>query len=74
MTLIGFLIVPAYKRIVFEAGMDLLWNAFFGAFLRIIIPWFMSIEGMRDAMINGILAEQNASLATMNGSFVEHEL
>lgn len=59
-TLVGFILVPAHKRIVFEEGVDLAWQLFFGAFLSVMMPWAMEKEfaqefarSVTDSMIKG---------------------
>jgi hypothetical protein len=41
-SLIGFVVVPAPKRLVFEAGVDMIEGTFVCAFYCLAIPWMLS--------------------------------
>lgn len=43
-TLIGFAVIPAHQRMVFESGIRLVWKSFCAAFIQIIVPWFADTE------------------------------
>lgn len=51
-TLIAFILIPAHKRIVFEAGVDLAWKVFWGAFLHVVVPWAMEKEFVQEFLRN----------------------
>lgn len=50
--LVAFILIPAQKRIVFEAGASLAWVVFVGAFLHVLIPWLMSKELFQEFLRN----------------------
>lgn len=64
-TLVAFIAVPAYKRMVFVAGMACAWYAFALSFLRIAIPWIIQRdfiqEGMRNATVWAIKEKARAN-------------
>jgi hypothetical protein len=41
-SLIGLVIVPAPKRLVFEAGVDMIEGTFVCAFYCLVVPWMLS--------------------------------
>ena len=51
-SLISFIIVPAHQRIVFLAGVDLVFTAFFGLFIRAFLPWVESTEFVQMMVAN----------------------
>lgn len=60
-TLISFILLPAQKRLVFEAGVGVAFSIFFGAFLHVIVPWAMSKQLVQDIMRNATEAEMMGS-------------
>lgn len=72
-SLVGFIVVPAYQRIVFESGMHLVWTTFISAVLNVFVPWMMSLEIMQEGIRNASIAANEERLKAVNGS-VEHEL
>lgn len=50
--LIGFIVVPATKRLVFQASISTAESVFINAFLRLVIPWLISTTMMQEMMAN----------------------
>lgn len=75
-SLVSLIIVPASKRIVFTAGIELLWNVFFGAFLGVFIPWIMNVEFMQEIVKNVTVSvmEDMFDAPVLNGSSGGDEL
>jgi hypothetical protein len=64
---VGFVIIPAYKRIVFDSAAGLAGSIFFGAFLNKFIPWVMRQEWMQEALkaaANGTLTNGTTANST----------
>lgn len=68
-SLIGFILVPAHKRMVFESGADFFWSLFWGIALTTVLPLIASnshvqygvamwIEGMENQTRNARAAPQ----------------
>lgn len=49
-SLAGFIIIPAYKRIVFDSAIELAATVFIGAFMSKVIPWVLRQDFMQEAM------------------------
>ena len=73
-SLIGFIIIPAYKRIVFIAAVDLLFVVFIYGLLGAMIPWLMTFEVVREGIKKGAEASRNASMSISNETLQYHEL
>lgn len=75
-TFAALIIVPAPRRIVFEEGLALLWQAFLFAFASVIVPWALKFDLVQEAIRNGTeaaMAAKNQSLAeqAMNATGVD---
>lgn len=46
-SLIAFVVVPAHQRIVFMAGIDLLWSTLVGTVLGLLVPWLEGLESIQ---------------------------
>ena len=68
-SLLAFVVVPAYKRIVLEDGVNLLWTIFFGAFWRVVYPWLLSFEMVQEMIRNATMTTD-----TTRGDHVKLEL
>ena len=51
-SLIGFVVIPATKRVVFEEGIDTVEAVFFSAFFRLAIPWVVRTKIVQEFMGN----------------------
>lgn len=51
-SLVALSIIPAHKRIVFVAGIDLAFWTFIGFFVNLVIPWFATTEFARSIVGN----------------------
>ena len=51
-SLLAFVTIPAYKRIVFEEGVTLLWTVFFGAYLGVLVLWLLTFEAVQEIVRN----------------------
>ncbi|KAE9373950.1 hypothetical protein N431DRAFT_439043 [Stipitochalara longipes BDJ] len=61
-SLVALSIIPAHKRIVFVAGMDLAFWTFIGFFVNLVIPWFATTEFARDVVGNMTEGLRNGTL------------
>lgn len=52
---VSFLVVPAHQRIVFEAGVQAVWEIFCSTFVGVILPWLANTEFV--SMIVGNITE-----------------
>lgn len=50
--IIGLVVVPAHKRVVFEAGIYMVENVFVSAFFRLAIPWAIHTELVQQMLGN----------------------
>lgn len=70
-TVISFILFPAHQRIVFEAGVNLAWKAFFAAFIRLMVPWAAEREFVRQVLRNisedGLSNADSGRLASLGG-------
>ena len=64
-SLVALIIIPAHKRIVFVAGIDLAFWTFIGFFVNFVFSWFATtefarsivgkmMEGMRNGTLNAV--------------------
>jgi len=58
-SLVAFIVIPAHKRIVFVAGIDLAFWTFIGLFFNLVIPWFATTGFARDIVGNMTQAIRN---------------
>lgn len=63
-SLVALTIIPAHKRTVFVAGIDLAFWTFIGFFANLVIPWFVNLEVVRGALGSTIEGMRNG---TFNG-------
>jgi hypothetical protein len=63
-SLVALSIIPAHKRIVFVAGIDLTFWTFIGFFVNLVIPWFATTEFARNIVGNMMEGIRNGTLNT----------
>ena len=61
-SLVALSIIPAHKRIVFVAGIDLTFWTFIGFFVNLVIPWFANTELIRTVIGNMTEGLRNGTL------------
>ena len=61
-SLVALSIIPAHKRIVFVAGIDLAFWTFIGFFVNLIISWFATTEFARSIVGNMTEGMRNGTL------------
>lgn len=61
--LVALIIIPAHKRIVFVAGIDLTLWTFIGCFVNLVIPWFATTELAQMIVGNMTEAARNMTLS-----------
>lgn len=64
------ILVPAQKRIVFEAGVQLAWDVFFGAFLHVLVPWAVEREFVQEFLRNMTEIEGGGNGTVVSGARV----
>lgn len=47
-TLLAFIVVPAYKRIVFEDVLSLIWTMFLAAVFGVVWPWLRTFDFVQE--------------------------
>jgi len=71
--LIGFLIVPATKRLVFQAAIKVLRNLFTCTFLRLAIPWAVNTRFAQEMLrrsTEAMMKNQQTGFGGMNGRLI----
>jgi hypothetical protein len=61
-SLVVLSIIPAHKRIIFVAGIDLAFWTFIGFFVNLVIPWFATTEFARSIVGNMTEGIRNGTL------------
>lgn len=65
-SLIAMAVIPAQKRLVFLAAMDLAFCTFIGLFANLVIPWVAKTEFARTVLGNMTEAARNATTTPVN--------
>lgn len=72
--LIGFIVIPATKRSVFQASINTAESVFINAFSRLAIPWVLSTEMiqvmMADITEGYMTAQPIDGISRMNGNLI----
>ncbi|KAI0129949.1 hypothetical protein BJ170DRAFT_681430 [Xylariales sp. AK1849] len=58
-SLVGFVVIPASKRVVFRAGVDFLESVFISAFLRLTVPWAVRTQLVQSILLNATSTMNN---------------